>query len=203
MLPQGCDPKHVPSMCLACPACPIPAVLVPNFVYAQVMETVTIWRRQSQLQAASSWKRAPGSWEGVPCCGHPLLSTCVLVHCRNTLCTCRDKPADIVVPVPTVSGRHAQLKVGEFCLLFHADDSILLRCERPAPAHSAEGSKVQVTDLGSTNGTFVNDQELTADKTVDLAVGTEVTFGGYSGSRGRQCWPMRRSLRLWLVPCRR
>ena len=26
------------------------------------------------------------------------------------------------MPVPTVSGRHAQLKVGKFCLLFHAVD---------------------------------------------------------------------------------
>ena len=127
MLPQGCDLKHVSSMCHACPACPIPAVLMPHIAYAQVMETVTTWKRRSQLQAASNWKRAPGSWGGVSWCGHLLLSPCLMVQCYKSLCTYRDKPADIVVPVPTVSGRHAQLKVGEFCLLLHAVDFFLVR----------------------------------------------------------------------------
>eukprot|EP00891_Asterochloris_glomerata_P008137 jgi/Astpho2/8137/fgenesh1_pg.00120_%23_81_t len=115
----------MPSMCLACPACPIPAVSCQNCVRTGDGNSDHL---EEKIPAPGSIKLAEGTWQ-----------------------LGRDKPADIVVPVPTVSGRHAQLKV--------------------------EGSKVQVTDLGSTNGTFVNDQELTADKTVDLAVGTEVTFG--------------------------
>ncbi len=79
-----CHPRAVvPSICLACalPARHVPSPLShAKIVYAQVMEIVTTWRRRSQLQAASSWKRAPGSWEGVPCCGHLLLSTCLLVQ---------------------------------------------------------------------------------------------------------------------------
>ncbi|HUF17358.1 MAG TPA: FHA domain-containing protein, partial [Thermoanaerobaculia bacterium] len=48
----------------------------------------------------------------------------------------RDKPADIVIPDPTVSGSHAELQIN--------------------------GSTVQIRDLGSTNGTFINDAPVSA-----------------------------------------
>lgn len=60
----------------------------------------------------------------------------------------RDEPADLLVPVPTVSGRHALIKV--------------------------EGDKVTVTDLNSTNGTFLNGQQLNPMQAVALELGAEV-----------------------------
>lgn len=63
----------------------------------------------------------------------------------------REEPADIILPYPTVSNRHAELKVGE--------------------------SSVQVTDLDSTNGTYVEGEECDGDKPLELKVGGEVVFG--------------------------
>ena len=48
----------------------------------------------------------------------------------------RDKPADVVIPDPTVSGNHAELQI--------------------------EGNTFQIRDLGSTNGTFLNETPLRA-----------------------------------------
>lgn len=55
------------------------------------------------------------------------------------------------VPVPTVSGAHAMIEV--------------------AP------DKVMVTDLSSTNGTFIEGEELKAGLAYELAEGGEVIFG--------------------------
>ena len=63
----------------------------------------------------------------------------------------RDEPADLLVPVPTVSGRHALIKV--------------------------EGDKVTITDLNSTNGTFLNGQQLNPMQAVGLDLGAEVRGG--------------------------
>ncbi|DBB17695.1 hypothetical protein WJX82_002699 [Trebouxia sp. C0006] len=63
----------------------------------------------------------------------------------------RESPADIVVAVPTVSTRHAMLRL--------------------------ENSKVSVTDLSSTNGTYIDDEELVPLRAVEMSVGKEVTFG--------------------------
>lgn len=63
----------------------------------------------------------------------------------------RESPADIVVPIPTVSTRHAMLRL--------------------------EDNKVSVTDLSSTNGTYIDDEELVPLRAVEMSVGTEVTFG--------------------------
>ena len=59
----------------------------------------------------------------------------------------REEPAQIVIPYPTVSSRHAMLRVGES-----------LSCSR-APATfrtnancATDGEEVSVTDLNSTNG---------------------------------------------------
>ncbi len=60
----------------------------------------------------------------------------------------RDEPADLLVPVPTVSGRHALIKV--------------------------EGDKVTVTDLNSTNGTFLNGEQLNPMQAVAVETGAEV-----------------------------
>jgi len=67
----------------------------------------------------------------------------------------RAEPSDIVLRIPTVSTRHALLRVDG-------------------------GGRVSVTDLNSTNGTAVNGVELTAGSdgaTAELPTGGEVVFG--------------------------
>lgn len=59
--------------------------------------------------------------------------------------------SDIVLPVPTVSGSHARLE--------------------------KKGAELFVTDLNSTNGTFVNDQPLRPGTLTPLAEGSVVVFG--------------------------
>jgi pSer/pThr/pTyr-binding forkhead associated (FHA) protein len=56
----------------------------------------------------------------------------------------RVEPADVVLPVPTVSGRHALLRLED------------------------DGLTVTVTDLGSTNGTVVQGEELGGMQSVRL-----------------------------------
>jgi hypothetical protein len=63
----------------------------------------------------------------------------------------RAEPADILIQIPTVSSRHALLRV--------------------------EDDKVSITDLNSTNGTVVNGQELNPMDNVELAPGAEIIFG--------------------------
>ncbi|KAK9820552.1 hypothetical protein WJX72_011605 [[Myrmecia] bisecta] len=63
----------------------------------------------------------------------------------------REDPADIVVPLPTISARHAMLRV---------DDG-----------------SVTVTDLDSTNGTYIDGRELVPMRGEELPLGAEVTFG--------------------------
>ncbi|PSC74722.1 serine threonine-kinase [Micractinium conductrix] len=69
----------------------------------------------------------------------------------------RADPADIIIAIPTVSTRHAMLRVAD--------------TEAPA------AGSVQVTDLGSTNGTSLDGEELEPMKAVALPVGGEVIFG--------------------------
>jgi hypothetical protein len=61
--------------------------------------------------------------------------------------------SELVVAVPTVSARHAVLRV------------------------FADAQRVEVVDLGSTNATFVNGRKLRADEAGELRLGDEVTFG--------------------------
>ena len=64
----------------------------------------------------------------------------------------RVETADLVVPLPTVSARHAIVSV--------------------------ENNTVTVTDIGSTNGTVVDDTELKPNQTpTPLAIGSTVIFG--------------------------
>eukprot|EP00210_Caulerpa_lentillifera_P004770 g4554.t1 len=63
----------------------------------------------------------------------------------------REKPADVVIPVPTVSARHALIRISE--------------------------TEVTVTDLESTNGTFINKVELNPMRSEKLELGSEVIFG--------------------------
>lgn len=65
----------------------------------------------------------------------------------------RASPADIQIPIPTVSSRHALLRV--------------------------EDNKVCITDLNSTNGTVVNGQELGPLDNIEVEVGAEVIFGDH------------------------
>ena len=60
--------------------------------------------------------------------------------------------ADLVVPLPTVSARHATLSVGQ-------DGSVI------------------VTDLGSTNGTYLDGATLKPMEAVKVSVGSEIVFG--------------------------
>jgi len=66
----------------------------------------------------------------------------------------REEPADVVIPVPTVSGRHALLRI--------------------------KGRKISVTDLGSTNGTYLDEEELPPNRAADLYVGSRIVFGDSS-----------------------
>ncbi|KAK9901274.1 hypothetical protein WJX75_003655 [Coccomyxa subellipsoidea] len=66
----------------------------------------------------------------------------------------REEPADVVIPIPTVSGRHALLRIN--------------------------GTKVQVTDLGSTNGTYLDEEELATNRAAEVYVGSRITFGDAS-----------------------
>ncbi|CAK0782522.1 hypothetical protein CVIRNUC_005740 [Coccomyxa viridis] len=66
----------------------------------------------------------------------------------------REEPADVVIPVPTVSGRHALLRI--------------------------KGRKISVTDLGSTNGTYLDEEELPPNRAADIYVGSKVVFGDSS-----------------------
>mmetsp|Transcript_44400 Transcript_44400/g.74033 ORF Transcript_44400/g.74033 Transcript_44400/m.74033 type:complete len:167 (-) Transcript_44400:161-661(-) len=63
----------------------------------------------------------------------------------------RDAPAEIVIPIPTVSGNHCQIAM--------VDDEFY------------------IMDLSSTNGTFVNGKQLTPAKPEKLLVGSELIFG--------------------------
>ncbi|EFN51446.1 hypothetical protein CHLNCDRAFT_140170 [Chlorella variabilis] len=63
----------------------------------------------------------------------------------------RAPPADILIEIPTVSTRHATLRVGE--------------------------ASVIVTDLGSTNGTTIDGEELEATQAAELKPGSEIVFG--------------------------
>ncbi|KAG2488669.1 hypothetical protein HYH03_012830 [Edaphochlamys debaryana] len=70
---------------------------------------------------------------------------------EGTLDVGRVDPCDIVLPIPTVSSRHAILTV--------------------------EGDKVLVIDVNSTNGTMVNGAEIKAMDYVELPIGGEIVFG--------------------------
>lgn len=63
----------------------------------------------------------------------------------------RASPADIRINIPTVSSRHALLRV--------------------------EDKKVCITDLNSTNGTVVDGKELGPMDNIEVEVGSEVIFG--------------------------
>lgn len=63
----------------------------------------------------------------------------------------REQPAELVLPVPTVSARHARLSVGP--------------------------DAVSVADLGSTNGTYLDGAPLEPMAEVAVGVGQEVVFG--------------------------
>lgn len=60
--------------------------------------------------------------------------------------------AEICLPIPTVSGRHALLRFDEQNIL-------------------------SVTDLGSTNGTYINGKELTPQQEVCVNIQDEIVFG--------------------------
>ncbi|MEW5300578.1 MAG: hypothetical protein WDW36_003497 [Sanguina aurantia] len=70
-------------------------------------------------------------------------------------------PNNITIPIPTVSSRHALIRI--------------------------EGDFVSVTDLGSTNGTVVDGLELAPNVETMLAVGGEVTFGDEFLARFQLC----------------
>ncbi|KAK9792967.1 hypothetical protein WJX73_001580 [Symbiochloris irregularis] len=63
----------------------------------------------------------------------------------------REKPADIVIPIPTISSRHAMIRV--------------------------DGKSVNITDLNSTNGTYLDSEELPSMKAQEIPIGSEITFG--------------------------
>lgn len=114
----------------------------------------------------------------------------------------REPPADAVCAVPTVSTRHAMIRVGAaqdlYLIPIITSASLLcntmlklmsapawnLRTQMSQAAVCAEGGKdVYITDLNSTNGTFVRlpqaeeAQELEPMEWSPLPVGSQVVFG--------------------------
>lgn len=82
--------------------------------------------------------------------GVEVLPTPVLDLKDGTLEVGRVDTADLVVPLPTVSARHCALQVG--------------------------GGEVIVTDLGSTNGTFINEKEIKANQPVRMITINYITL---------------------------
>eukprot|EP00213_Chloropicon_mariensis_P006910 CAMPEP_0197470506 /NCGR_PEP_ID=MMETSP1309-20131121/1211_1 /TAXON_ID=464262 /ORGANISM="Genus nov. species nov., Strain RCC998" /LENGTH=152 /DNA_ID=CAMNT_0043007421 /DNA_START=54 /DNA_END=512 /DNA_ORIENTATION=- len=62
-----------------------------------------------------------------------------------------DGGADIIIPIPTVSGSHAKIEM--------------------------DGGKLYVTDLKSTNGTFINNERIEPDAKTEVGVGANIIFG--------------------------
>ena len=61
---------------------------------------------------------------------------------------------------------------------------------QPSLLACAEGNRVLVTDLKSTNGTFIEEEEIEAMVPNDLPLGSEVIFGealAHSRSDGNAC----------------
>ena len=48
------------------------------------------------------------------------------------------------------------------------------------PLAVAENDKLSITDLNSTNGTYIDDQELVPMRAMEVSIGAEVTFGQYA-----------------------
>jgi pSer/pThr/pTyr-binding forkhead associated (FHA) protein len=73
------------------------------------------------------------------------------IHAGTNTVGRRETDNDIVIPDPYCSGRHADLAFAE--------------------------GKFTLTDVGSTNGTFVNGVKLDANAPRDLVEGDEITLG--------------------------
>lgn len=65
----------------------------------------------------------------------------------------------------------------EIYLAFHAEKRFLICMCSPA-----DGTKVQVTDLGSTNGTYLDEEELATNRATEVYVGSRITFGESSAN---------------------
>lgn len=71
---------------------------------------------------------------------------------KNVVEIGREQPADVVIPAPTVSARHAVVNI-------------------------SDTGVVTVTDLESTNGTFIDREEIEPMRAQELKVGSQVIFG--------------------------
>lgn len=114
----------------------------------------------------------------------------------------REKPADIVIAIPTISSRHAMIRVGEpevaECSYNSLDTSVRSKVGQSCPQlrswstsglcavaeqllteslRFADGKSVNITDLNSTNGTYLDSDALTPMKAQEVPIGSEVTFG--------------------------
>ena len=56
-----------------------------------------------------------------------------------------------------------------------SNDALFIRYK--AYSACAEGRKISVTDLGSTNGTYLDEEELPPNRAADLYVGSRIVFG--------------------------
>lgn len=65
----------------------------------------------------------------------------------------RAPPADVILPLPTVSARHGRVEVSE------------------------DGGAVTLFDFGSTNGTYVDGEPIEAESATPLPLGSIVVFG--------------------------
>jgi hypothetical protein len=80
-------------------------------------------------------------------------------------------------------GRHYQLSAGENRVGRSAGNQVHIVAEKISRNHARillTGDILEVIDLGSTNGTFVNDQRLEPNQPAVLNVGDEIRFGDQS-----------------------
>ena len=81
----------------------------------------------------------------------------------------------MIIPIPTVSGAHAKVELGK---PQHQNESLLrffLTLFRFLLV--AEGEALYITDLESTNGTFVNNERIEAGAKTAVTAGSSVIFG--------------------------
>ena len=62
-----------------------------------------------------------------------------------------EEESDLIIPIPTVSGSHAKVEL--------------------------EGDNLFVTDLSSTNGTYVNEERIKPEERTQVFVGSSIIFG--------------------------
>eukprot|EP00271_Cylindrocystis_brebissonii_P023677 TRINITY_DN994_c0_g1_i1.p1 TRINITY_DN994_c0_g1~~TRINITY_DN994_c0_g1_i1.p1 ORF type:complete len:207 (+),score=28.47 TRINITY_DN994_c0_g1_i1:215-835(+) len=109
-------------------------------------------RRRPQVQAGLKWVLEPAGDGDTAHLDEPVTHPgSVIVDFETAVVGRVADKSDIVIPVATVSGRHARL--------------------------DRKGDKLYVTDLDSTNGTWIGGRQLRPGAVTEVSPGSFVTFG--------------------------